>query len=191
MLEYSDLEQSDLDEIAGLYELYLNSGTGVKGWLKEGLSSPGYCGVKCTNGGRIVGVISARPGIDFTCRHEDIIRHISRQWSGYKLYTGDMMVVLPEYRGHGIARELTERLRKMLVGCGSQGIVVEAWRRARKHDMPAGGILKYFGQQTIVGIFEDFYKDLGKYGMTCPDCGSSCRCGAKVIVIEMESGGGL
>ena len=191
MLKYGSLELCDLDEINNLYERYLNSGKCIKGWLREGLQTPGYCGVKCTDGDKIVGAFSARPAIEFTCGHEELVRRISEQWSGHRIYTVDMLAVLPEYRGQGVARELAKRLREKMLQNGCQEFVVEAWRRSKENDTPMSGVLKYFGRQMVVGVYDDFYKDIRKYGIVCPECGEICRCGAEVTVVELENGGGL
>ena len=184
MLEYLDLQSGDIDEMSELYEKYLNAGENIKAWISEGMNGPGYCGVKCVDGNKMIGVFSARPAVEFTCGHEDIVDLICERWRGLLLYTGDMLVVAPEYRRQGVARELTERLHRSLVQKGCQCFVAEEWHRFVEKDVPADDVLKYLGRKVIVGRYDDFYKNLGMHGLTCPECGTSCCCGAIVSVFE-------
>lgn len=186
MLIYDKLSLDDLDNMSELYELYLNSGPSISGWLREGLTESGYVGLKCLDGERMVGVISARPGVEFTCGHEDISSLIKQRWAGYQLYTGDMMAVLPAYRNQGIARELARGFKDELIRNGCERLVLEEWHRSLTDDIPASGVHKYFGKYELVGKYNDFYRDIGKYGLACPECGgSSCRCGAYICVITL------
>ena len=186
MLEYSDLSIDDLENMRNLYETFLNSGSGIEEWLREGLANPRYAGIKCMDGDKMVGVFSGRPGIEFTYGHEDLTELIREKWKGYEIFTGDMLVVLPEYRGHGIARRLTTGMKKSLREKGCQRMVAEAWYKPVANDIPASNVMKYLGPHEVVGEYMDFYRDIDKLGMTCPECGpGSCRCGAVVCVIEI------
>ena len=185
MLQYSDLSHDDLEETIKLYETHLNSGGEIRFWLREGFDNPLYCGVKCTDGDKMVGMFSVRPGIVFTYHNEELAKQIGERWSGPELFTIDMVVVLPEYRRRGIARELLKRLHGRIVEKGGRRLLVEAWFRAEDSTAPLYGLLdEYFKKTEVVGKFDNFYKDLGKHGIACPECGSSCKCGAIVFIVE-------
>ena len=185
MLEYVEINRDDLDELSELYEVYLNSGGRVKGWLQEGLNDSRYCGIKCLDDGKIVGAISARPNVEFTCGHEEIVNEINDRWKGLDLFTADMLTVLPAYRESGVGRELTIKHRDQIIKNGGHGIVVELWHK-NNDERPGSGLLKYLGNGELLGVYDDFYKDLDKYGLSCPDCGLPCSCGADVYVIVFE-----
>ena len=185
MLSYSEVDQRDFEQMLVLYERFLNAGASIAPYLMEGLSSPDYAGVKCEDGGRLIGVFSARSGVEFTCGHEDLVEAIRQKWSGYRLYTADMLAVLPEYRGRGIARRLAEGLRTSLKTHGCEKLVIEEWHRSIEGDVPVSGVLKYIGPYTTLGAYPDFYRDCAHYGVICPECGADCRCGALVCVLEI------
>ena len=186
MLSYSGLTIDDLDGMSHLYETYLNAGAIIRGWLREGLSKPDYAGVKCTDGDMLVGVFSGRPGVEFTCGHHDIVSQIIDQWGEHTLYTTDMVIVHPDYRGQGIARELAARFSRDLAAKGCRYLIIEEWHRKIENDVPVSGVLKYMGKYEIFGEYSDFYRELERYDMTCPECGTTCRCGAVVCVIDVN-----
>lgn len=186
MLQYVNVSKNDLPELIDLYEQYLNGGEPIKEHLRTGLSDPGYIGVKCVDQGRILGVFSAGPGIQFTYPHEELEQAIAQQWGNTKIYSGDMLVVLKQYRGHGMARALTKAFHAALKESGVENLVVEMWNPRMQGDLPAAGIMKYIGDFQVKWNCPAFYQDLYRYGMTCPNCGDGpCCCGAVVGVIAV------
>ena len=186
MFEYTDITVEDLPYLVYLYETYLDSGEYIREVLEEGFRAPGYMGVKCMDGDKVVGVFTARPGIIFTGEHEELIAKISEEWGEYDLFTGDILVVLPEYRNQGIARQLSVELRERLKALGCDRLIAEAWRRSEDADIPASGIMKYLGKETVIGVYDDFYRDFRGHGITCPDCGDEdCSCGAVIYIIDI------
>ena len=186
MLVFSEVKKTDFGYMLDLYERFLNTGEGIARHLNESANAPGYLGVKCMDGDVIVGVITAEPGVKFTCGHEDIAAEIQARWRGKSIYTGDMLVVLPEYRGRGIARRLSENWRELLRSGGCEILVIEGWHRSREDDVPMSGILKYMGKYTTFGEYPDFYSESERYGVVCPECGANCLCGARICVIEID-----
>lgn len=187
MLRYSEIDASDGERMTLLYKTYLNDGETVQDWFEAGLSQGDYAGAKCMDAERAVGVFSARPGIEFTCGHEDIVRQLEETYRGEKIFTADMLAVLPEYRGHGVARQLAWGLRDSLKKHGCEKLIVEAWERSIKHDTPVGGVVKYLSPHIkVFGEYLDFYQNLAQYSLTCPECGGSdCKCGALVLVLDI------
>ena len=185
MLIYSEVTIEDFGPMLALYERFLNAGEGTWRHLGKSMNAPGYAGVKCMDGDVMAGVISAEPGVGFTCGHEDLAAQIEERWRGKSVYTGDMLVVLPEYRGRGIARRLSEAWREMLISRGCEILVIEGWHRSREDDVPMTGILKYIGRSITLGEYPDFYQQSERYGVLCPECGAHCRCGATICVIEL------
>lgn len=188
MLIYEDPALSDLDELTELYETYLNAGESIRDYMREGLEDPEMVGVKCVNTktGKIVGILYAQPGVRFTCDHPELARIIRRRWGTEGVYTGEMLVVDPAYRSHGIARELAVQLRQRMIRKGAVCMVMEQWLRSKKRDVPAMNPMRSAGDAILVAVSQNFYKDLPKYGMTCPECGVECKCGAVVSVIDFR-----
>jgi len=183
---YEALSINDLNEAGRLYGQYLNGGDAVCGWVRGWFESPRFTGVKCVADGAIAGIISAKAGVEFTCGHEDIVGFVKERWAGYDLFTLDMNIVLPEFRSKGVGTNLALKLRGNLRGFGCERLVVEDWipkKQARRLNL---GVYEYLGPHVDVGEYPDFYRDLGKFGMTCPECGSAgCVCGAVVSVIDI------
>ncbi|MDR1299177.1 MAG: hypothetical protein LBJ84_02860 [Oscillospiraceae bacterium] len=163
-------------------------------WLNDGLRAQGYCGMKCIEGGEIIGIVSARPGVEFTCGHQELVREIERRWKGAVLYTADMGLVLPPHRRRGIARTLLCLVRDKLISMRCSHLVTEHWLRGAQdcgveHSPQMLPVVREcLGELHIVGEFPDFYRELGKYGMVCPYCGGSrCVCGAMVGVSDITA----
>jgi GNAT superfamily N-acetyltransferase len=193
MLIYESVTPEDARELDSLYERYLNSGDAILPWIENGVCIPGYCGVKCLDDGKIVGVMSARPGVDFTCGHYELAREIETQWQGGRLYTIDICVVISSHRKRGIAKALIKRLGEKLIETGCTHVVAELWLRGREdagdeHRSPVLPLFqRHWGEMHRIGEFSDFYRELDKYGMTCPYCGGGeCICGAIVGIFELK-----
>ena len=187
MLIYEKPELSDVDAITEMYEVYLNAGPSIRNYILEGLRNEGTVGVRCvdTDTGKLVGVIASRPGLEFTYPHPKLEEKLRARWGTEGVYSSDIMVVDPAYRHHGVAKELTLRLREGLISKGAKCIVMELWIRP-DGKIPALHPVHYLGEPTTVSIYRNFYKDLDKYGLTCPECGSHCVCGAMVAVIDFR-----
>lgn len=191
MLVYQKLERNDETAVTEMYETYLNAGASIRGYIRDGLGAEGFVGFKCvdTDSGRLAGMISARPGVAFTCGHPELVELVRRRWGGEGLYTGDMLAVDPAYRRRGVGRELAVRLREGLLQKHAACMVMELWLRCRDGDVPALHPLqnawKDFNIITLT-IVRDFYKNLADYGLTCPECGASCKCGALIAALELH-----
>jgi GNAT superfamily N-acetyltransferase len=186
MLTYSKTVPGDARELARLYRLYLNGGDGIGEWMEKGLALPGFCGVKCLDDGEIVGVVTAKPGVEFTCGHHELAREIEERWRGFTLYTADMGLVTPSHRGRGIAKELMRRVRDELLLMGCTRVVAELWLRGGEDSPILHTVRECWGETRELGLYPDFYRELGKYGMTCPHCGGGeCSCGALVCMVAL------
>jgi GNAT superfamily N-acetyltransferase len=195
MFTYEETTPEDAEALSRLYGRYLNGADALEAWIRESLRSDGFCGRKCLEGKKIVGAVTAKRGVEFTCGHYELAREIEQRWSGHTLYTADMGVVLPSYRGRGIAKTLLRLVRDELLARGCMHIVTELWLRgdvdfADEHrSQILAPVCKYWGELYTIGEFPDFYHELGRYGMTCPYCGGGkCVCGALVGVVDLSGG---
>jgi len=186
MLHYETVTIADLSDMAHIFKNFLNDGDNVTNYLRTGLEMPGYIGVKCMDDDRTVAVLTARPGIDFTYPKPELEKAIAARWAGKNIYSGEMVTVLPEYRGKGIARSMTLLWADRMREAGGDYLLLELWDK-KSGDEPASGMIKYIGALEQEWVFTDFYKDLHLYGMSCPDCGKGnpCTCGATVAMIAL------
>lgn len=196
MIEYGKLELSDEDIATQFYETYLNAGPAVRDYIRTGLRTEGFVGYKCTDTetGKVIGMMSARPGIEFTCDHPELVEMVKERWGTQGVYTVDMQIVEPEYRKHGVGRQLAVLLQQGLRKHHAKCMVLELWIRHREKDVPAlHPMQKAWKEANIVPltVVDDFYKNLADYGLTCPECGSDCKCGALIamLVLNGSSGG--
>lgn len=187
MLIYERPDLGDVDAITRMYETYLNEGPSIRDYVREGLENEGLVSIKCvdTDTGELVGIIGSRPGLEFTYPHPELEEEIRKRWGPDGIYSSDVMIVNPDYRHRGVAKELTLRLREGLITRGASCIAMELWIRP-DGEIPALHPVHYLGEPTVVTISRDFYKDLARYGLSCPECGSDCHCGAMIAVIDFR-----
>lgn len=187
MLIYERPVPADEEAITRMYETYLNAGPSIRAYVREGLENEGLVGIKCTDTdtGKLVGIIASRPGLEFTYPHPELEAEIMARWGDEGAYSSDVMIVDPAYRHQGVAKELTLRLREGLITRRAAYIAMELWIRP-DGVIPALHPVHYLGEPTVVTVSRDFYKDLGKHGLTCPECGTDCRCGAMIAVIDFR-----
>ena len=187
MLIYERAVSTDEDAITQMYETYLNAGPSIQEYIRKGLANKDTVGIKCTDTetGKLVGIIASRPGLEFTYPHPELEAEIKSRWGDQGIYSSDVMIVDPAYRHQGVAKELTLRLREGLITQRARCIVMELWVRP-DGVIPALHPVHYLGEPTVVTISQDFYKDLGNYGLTCPECGAECHCGAMIAVIDFQ-----
>ncbi len=185
MLHYDKVTLQDLPQMAELFRKYLNDGARVEEYLEAGFHMPGYIGMTCKDGDKLVGVITARPGVEFTIPKPEINKMIDERYPNKKIYTGEMVAVEPEYRGLGISKNLHIQWADEMRAAGGEYVLLELWLK-HDGDVPAGGTVKYVGTMEECWTFPDFYKGLEAYGMTCADCAPNpCTCGAVVIVVRL------
>lgn len=190
MLMYERAELADAPAITRMYETYLNEGPSIADYVRQGLEDPRMVCIKCvdTDTGALVGIIGSRPGPEFTYPHPELEEEIKARWGPEGIYSSDVMIVNPAYRGRGVSRELTVQLREGLKAVGARAIAMELWIRP-DGEIPALRSARHLGEAVVVARSEDFYRDLARYGLRCPVCGSHCRCGALIAVVDFRQDG--
>ena len=160
MVTYSEIGESDLDEIIKLYEVYLNSGKYIRDSMRENFHKKDYIGVKACDTGKL---------------------------AGFFLYADeDGLAVREEYRSRGIAEEMVLRLRDMLCRKGVGLVLAEQWIYPDGRTIPAYHALRSMGKTVYEKKIPMFYRDLNKYQIRCPLCGDNCRCGAMIELLELD-----
>ena len=119
MLHYEKTTLQDLPEMADIFRKFLNDGEGVEDYLRSGMQTPGYVGVNCMDDDKLVAVLTAKPGVEFTYPKPEISEKIAQLWPDKRIYTGEMVTVLPAYRGRGIAKTMTLKWAEAMRQAGS------------------------------------------------------------------------
>ncbi len=177
MIEYSYINKNDYERMTELYKKYLNDGTYVELELSRKYAECDYTGIKAMDGDEIAGFASMAKGLDFTYPHPDLKERLEAIVGDDIIYTGDAVVVREEYRGHGISHRMFEECYKLMCERKAKYILTELWIYPGG-DIPAEDSVLSLGPVVYREYIEDFYKDLDKYGMSCPICGGHCTCSA-------------
>ena len=186
MISYSCIEEKDLSQVITLYENYLNSGEYIRDSMEKEFYNGDYLGFKACEAGEIVGFFTGQSGISFTYPHPELENEIKEFTKDRKIYTPDGLLVLEEYRGRGIIRELVDRMRRALLDKKVELALVELWIYP-DGSIPAQKPLRGIGEAVFQKKIPLFYKDIGKYGIRCPICGEECTCGALVELLKVKS----
>lgn len=180
---YEPIQKKDTEEIIEMYENYLNGGGYIREHVLGGMSDKSYAGFRAVCSGETAGFISGRSGVDFTCPCPELEDEIGELFSG-SVYTLDALVVLPRFRRMGIAEELIKRMRQEMLRMGYKTALTELWIYP-DGSIPAEKAASRWGRTIYEKCMPHFYKDLKRYGIRCPVCGSRCRCGAKIKILDM------
>lgn len=186
MVTYSEIGESDLDEIIKLYEVYLNSGKYIRDSMRENFRKKDYIGVKACDTGKLAGFFTCQDGIGFTYPHPEMEAEIAQAARGKSIYTLDGLAVREEYRSRGIAEEMVLRLRDILCRKGVGLVLAEQWIYPDGRTIPAYHALRSMGKTVYEKKIPMFYRDLNKYQIRCPLCGDNCRCGAMIELLELD-----
>ncbi|MBR6326504.1 MAG: hypothetical protein IKR61_06825 [Lachnospiraceae bacterium] len=185
MITYKDIEAEDLDSVIRLYCKYLNDGEEIVKHVRSAFTERDFIGICAYDGDKMVGFYAAQDGVHFSYPHPELEREMLDDVGIDDVYTADSLVVVPEYRGQGIPYYMTEYIRKKLVANSVEYILLEAWIYP-DGDAPACRSIDKMGTVVFERRVPMFYKDLAKYGMTCPLCGENCTCGALVQLIRVR-----
>lgn len=109
MVSYENITEKDLPVITALYEEYLTAGQSLTDATYAAWSRGDCFGTKAVDDGRIVGFFGMRRGLELTYPHPELEAEINAFVGGRSLYIVDGALVLPEYRGMGIASSMVAR----------------------------------------------------------------------------------
>ena len=183
-MNIAPIEIEDAENVADIYEKYLNSGAAIREHIRADISMKKYVGYKAVEDGKIVGIMSGRPGIDFTYPHPELEEEIKNSFPGEEIFSNESILILPEYRNHGLARELSRKMVRKIYEKGYRLLLAELWIYP-DGSVPAAEITDHWGQLVYEKRKELFYDQLEQYGMECPLCGSHCICGAMIRLFRL------
>ncbi len=183
MFRYENLTSADEAVVMELYARILNDGANMMEVMKKRLSLEGTTGIKCYDGDRVVAVVFWSPGINFTYPHPELEQKIAAEFPSDVIYSAEMIAVEDDYRKHGIGKELSIRMYEKAMSRGATHILMELW--TVDGNCRAEALAKHAGKIVMRVDCPDFYKDLNKHGIICPECKDGCGCAAVVLVIKM------
>ena len=184
-MKIDPVDKADVEEIADIYETYLNSGDAIRKHIHENMNMKDYVGFKATDQGRIIGIMSGRPGIDFTYPHPELEAHIQKLFPGERIFSNESILVLPEYRNQGITHELGRRMVHEVCRKGYHLLLAELWIYP-DGSVPAAETTEHWGEIVYEERKNRFYEKLEQYGMLCPVCGKDCVCGALIRLFRLH-----
>ncbi len=184
MLEYCQIEKSDLPEIIDLYTKHLNSGDSFADSINEAWEEGAYRGYKAVCDNKIEGIMTLRKGVVFTYPHPALEKEIDEFLAGRSTYCCDALLVLPNYREEGVAHQLAMKSKQLMLDLGVECFLAEIWLYPNGR-APAKETFESMGKVVWQKRIRRFYSELARYGMGCPICGADCICGAWVDVMEL------
>ena len=183
-MKISAVELEDADELANMYEQYLNGGTCLREHVRESIGMKDYVGYKIIDHGQIQGFFTGRPGFDLTYPHPELERKIKDLFQGEPFFSNESILILPDYRHHGLAKTLGEYMVEAIRKKGYHLLLAELWAYP-DGTVPADKMTLHWGEVVYEEKISHFYKQLKQYGMTCPVCGEQCVCGAVIRVFRL------
>ena len=184
MIEYHPIKAADIPQIKELYATYLNSGDFITEQISKAWEDGTYMGCAAKENDRLIGFLTARPGICFTYPHPELEAELADYVSDRRVAMCDAILVLPEYRRDGLAHVMAKKVREQLIQMGYDIFLEEIWIYPDGRS-PAKKILESMGTLIWQRRCDGFYREMEQYGMRCPICGDRCECGAWVNLLAL------
>lgn len=173
------ITKQDSNQIADLYEQYLNSGAYARSCITNSITQNGFAGYKAVENNQIAGYISGTPEIQFTYPHPKLENSLKTVFPNARIFSFDALLVIPKYRHQGLAGRLGRRLLADVKQKDYHFILTELWVHPNG-TIPANVIAAEWGELAYEKYCQRFYEKLSDYNMYCPLCGTDCICGAIV-----------
>ncbi len=184
-MEYSRITSDDIPQIIDYTQRFLTNGEEIREEIELSVEEGNYFGIKATDGKEIVGFLTIKKGVQFTVPHPGLEREIRRITNPGCVYYVDGIWVSEDYRHHGISCGLVKRTGSFVKQLGGDYIFIEEWIYPDGH-IPVKDVISKWGTPVYEKEVPLFYKDMKKYGMTCPICGSNCKCGALIRLYSVK-----
>jgi len=174
----------DLDELVALHAQYLNYGSGIYHHFQQVLSDPDTVAVKCVHNGRIIGLDIYTRGVALSGGHAELCAEIRGIAADEVVYTGDALLVVPEFRRQGLDRAMLNACREQLRERCAIYVLYELWVHP-DGSIPAHHTVEHYEQKIDLGLHPNFYVDFDHYGYFCPICGGKCKCSAQLYLCRV------
>ncbi len=182
---FRPFEEKDTEELLTRVSECLTEGESVIREIRENIAAGNYFGGVAEEDGRFLGFATAREGFGFTVPHPELEEEIRKMFPKGRFFVGDEMWVSEEARGQGVAGKCLKITRDELVRRGGNYWLTELWVYPDGHS-PVKDVAEGCGEKMYEKLVPMFYRDLGKYGMSCPICGDDCKCSAMVRVYQLK-----
>ncbi len=184
-MEYRDFTEADTECYIRDYNKYLNEGVLTEDKVRKALAKGDYFGSIAVENGQIAGYFTFINGIVFTYPHKILLEKVKNAALSRHINTADSLLVIPEFRGRGVATGLAERNKRILKKRGQELFLTEIWIYPDGR-CPAKSVYDGMGKVVWSETIPLFYSEAQKYGISCPLCGKNCRCGAYIQVIDVK-----
>ncbi|MDD4074498.1 MAG: GNAT family N-acetyltransferase [Eubacteriales bacterium] len=171
----------DLDELVRLHDIYLNYGEGIRPHFEKALQDPASVALKCVIDGRIAGIAVYIKGVFLSGGHADICQRIQLAAGDALIYTGDALLVLPEYRRQGMDEAMVDIAKERIRALGGSYALHELWVHPDGRT-PARRTPGFYDSCIDMGEFKNFYYDFDHFGYYCPICKGKCVCSAHIYL---------
>lgn len=184
-MEYRDFTEADIERYISDYNKYLNEGVLTADKVKKALARDEYFGSIAEENGEIAGYFTFTDGIAFTYPHKRLQEKVKNAAGSRHINTADALLVIPGFRGRGVATGLAERNKRLLTERKQELFLTEIWIYPDGQS-PAKMVYDRMGKVVWSETIPLFYNEAQKYGISCPLCGKNCRCGAYIHVIDVK-----
>ena len=188
-MQYEVITPEDIDEIIRVQETYLTKGKQIGDEIRKACEDRIFYGLKLVDeeSCEMLGFVSFTEGPSFTLPKPELEDHIREIAKDGRFFTGDCIYLSADLRGGGLGSELMAKGIEYIRSIGGRYCLGELWIYP-DGITPAGHPLENTGYKEIFRkVYENFYTDLPKYGMSCPICGERCVCGADVRLIDLKT----
>ena len=176
----------DVDTIVALYMKHLDGGDYIEEELRNQMARPDFIGLKAVNEkNKIVGFVMGCDLIEFTIPHHDYEKEIYNILYNKKYWVLQAFLVLPGSRHVGLGSDMILMLKEELIFKGYTNVFIEIWIKP-DGTCPSKHCYDMLGKKVWSKVDLKFYEEGYKYGVVCSLCGTRCKCGAMLEVIELD-----
>ena len=185
-MKICEIALEDADTIISLYMQYLDGGDYIEEELRSQMQRPDFVGFKALDdNNRIVGFVMGCSLIEFTIPHPEYEKEIYDVIGQNKYWVLQAFLVLPHNRNAGLGMELILELKKKLRSEGFKYVFIEVWIKP-DGTCPSKHCYDMLGKMIWSRVDFHFYVEGYKYGIVCSLCGTHCKCGALLELIELD-----
>lgn len=183
-IQYIEATKADMEPVIALYEQYLDSGEHLRAILTACFEDTSFIGYKAVCDGKLAGFYFGCGLLEFSVPHPKLEQELKELMKDEDCFVVGGLLVLPKFRGQGIARQMILMVRERLLQAGIRYFVVEI---AMDPDgaIPSKALYELTGEVIFSRSIPGFYRDGYLYGVVCAICGTHCRCSACIEVMEV------
>ena len=183
-IQYIKAVKEDKERVTALYEQYLDRGEHLRRILSDCFEAESFLGILAVCEGKLAGFYFGCGLLEFSVPHPELSRELLRFMKGESFFVAGGLLVLPEFRGQGIAGQLMERLKQELQEKQICYFLVEI-AMTPEGEVPAKKLYERTGKVLFSRSLPGFYREGYRYGVVCALCGTPCKCGACIEVMEV------